>query len=120
MKLGAGPSHKASNVHHKKSLPDPDVSDSFYWIIYALLPLLPSHSHRYQGRDKACIIISFVRSNPELSPGKLLNDWQRINVALTRAKTKLVRLYGPDLMHVAQIGRRGCTASVNVNDWCRA
>lgn len=45
---------------------------------------------KYQGRDKAVIIISFVRSNPNRLAGKLLADWQRVNVALTRAKVKLV------------------------------
>jgi DNA replication ATP-dependent helicase Dna2 len=31
-----------------------------------------------------------VRSNPEGNAGKLLEDWRRINVALTRARRKLV------------------------------
>lgn len=73
---------------------------------------------RYQGRDKSLIILSFVRStaeegtvsvslfllidgavqwaswpdpvfpNPQL--GELLKDWRRLNVAITRAKTKLL------------------------------
>lgn len=45
---------------------------------------------RYQGRDKQCIILSFVRSNEKREAGRLLSDWQRINVAVTRAKTKLL------------------------------
>ncbi|GAX73854.1 hypothetical protein CEUSTIGMA_g1304.t1 [Chlamydomonas eustigma] len=45
---------------------------------------------RYQGRDKPCIIISLVRSNSSGKAGRLLADWQRINVAITRAKHKLV------------------------------
>ncbi|MEW5306154.1 MAG: hypothetical protein WDW36_008641 [Sanguina aurantia] len=43
-----------------------------------------------QGRDKSAIIISMVRSNSRNEAGRLLADWRRINVALTRAKTKLV------------------------------
>jgi DNA replication ATP-dependent helicase Dna2 len=45
---------------------------------------------RYQGRDKACIVISLVRSNAEGSVGDLLNDWRRVNVAFTRARTKVL------------------------------
>eukprot|EP00850_Spirogloea_muscicola_P021699 SM000258S09115 [mRNA] locus=s258:101308:109073:- [translate_table: standard] len=45
---------------------------------------------RYQGRDKDCIIVSFVRSSTNDNAGKLLTDWRRINVCLTRAKKKLI------------------------------
>eukprot|EP01138_Halocafeteria_seosinensis_P009420 gb/GECG01009626.1/.p1 GENE.gb/GECG01009626.1/~~gb/GECG01009626.1/.p1 ORF type:complete len:1798 (+),score=229.80 gb/GECG01009626.1/:1-5394(+) len=47
---------------------------------------------RFQGRDKSVIIMSFVRSNEPQEVGRLLNDLRRINVALTRAKTKLFLL----------------------------
>jgi DNA replication ATP-dependent helicase Dna2 len=42
-----------------------------------------------QGRDKEIAIVSLVRSNAERNAGKLLADWRRINVALTRPKVKL-------------------------------
>ncbi|KAL3834669.1 hypothetical protein ACJIZ3_009405 [Penstemon smallii] len=47
---------------------------------------------KYQGRDKDCILVSFVRSceNPRNNTTSLLGDWHRINVALTRAKKKLI------------------------------
>jgi len=45
---------------------------------------------RSQGRDKDCIIISMVRSNVAGNTGDLLKDWRRINVALTRARAKLI------------------------------
>lgn len=45
---------------------------------------------KYQGRDKECIFISLVRSNASGVVGMLLRDWRRVNVAFTRAKTKLV------------------------------
>lgn len=45
---------------------------------------------KYQGRDKDCIIISTVKSNAKKSPGLHATDWQRLNVAITRAKTKLI------------------------------
>ncbi|BGP02897.1 putative DNA replication helicase Dna2 [Rhodotorula toruloides ATCC 204091] len=45
---------------------------------------------RSQGRDKECIVLSLVRSNTSGNAGDLLKDWRRINVCLTRAKSKLV------------------------------
>ncbi|XP_027030719.2 DNA replication ATP-dependent helicase/nuclease DNA2 isoform X1 [Tachysurus fulvidraco] len=58
---------------------------------------------KYQGRDKSVIIVSFVRSNTDGNLGELLKDWRRLNVAITRAKHKLLmlgsvptlRLYAP-------------------------
>ncbi|KFY14667.1 hypothetical protein V492_02475 [Pseudogymnoascus sp. VKM F-4246] len=45
---------------------------------------------RFQGRDKEVVVISLVRSNEAGGIGELLRDWRRINVAFTRAKTKLL------------------------------
>jgi DNA replication ATP-dependent helicase Dna2 len=63
---------------------------------------------RSQGRDKDCIIMSMVRSNEEgtvcffsllfrlcankqrVKTGDLVKDWRRMNVAFTRARSKLV------------------------------
>ncbi|KAM9366704.1 DNA replication ATP-dependent helicase/nuclease DNA2 [Symphorus nematophorus] len=46
---------------------------------------------RYQGRDKSLIVLSFVRSTAEEGTlGELLKDWRRLNVAITRAKHKLL------------------------------
>ncbi|GEQ69034.1 hypothetical protein JCM33374_g2705 [Metschnikowia sp. JCM 33374] len=45
---------------------------------------------RFQGRDKDCIVISMVRSNRDRRAGELLKDWRRINVAVTRARAKLI------------------------------
>jgi len=47
---------------------------------------------RSQGRQKACIILSLVRSNSMHNVGDLLRDWRRVNVAITRAELKLVVL----------------------------
>lgn len=47
---------------------------------------------RFQGRDKEVVIISLVRSNDQNNVGELLRDWRRINVAFTRARSKLIIL----------------------------
>uniref|UniRef100_A0A8C8AGL0 DNA replication ATP-dependent helicase/nuclease n=1 Tax=Otus sunia TaxID=257818 RepID=A0A8C8AGL0_9STRI len=45
---------------------------------------------KYQGRDKSIIIVSFVRNSNDDNLGTLLKDWRRLNVAITRAKHKLI------------------------------
>lgn len=53
---------------------------------------------RFQGRDKEVIVLSLVRSNDACSIGDLLKDWRRINVAFTRAKTKLLVIGSRDTL----------------------
>ena len=45
---------------------------------------------KFQGRDKEVVVLSLVRSNEAGNVGDLLKDWRRVNVALTRARTKLL------------------------------
>jgi DNA replication ATP-dependent helicase Dna2 len=45
---------------------------------------------KFQGRDMDVMLLSLVRSNSHCSVGTLLRDWRRVNVAITRAKYKLV------------------------------
>ena len=49
---------------------------------------------QYQGRDKLVIIYSCTRSNfghiEQVSAGHILLDTRRLNVAVTRAKAKLI------------------------------
>jgi DNA replication ATP-dependent helicase Dna2 len=49
---------------------------------------------KFQGRDKDCIVLSLVRARPagdaDQGVGQLLRDWRRTNVAMTRAKKKLI------------------------------
>lgn len=47
---------------------------------------------RFQGRDKDVIVLSLVRNNEQKNVGMLLEDWRRVNVAFTRARTKLLVL----------------------------
>ena len=53
---------------------------------------------RFQGRDKDVIILSLVRSNASQNIGELLKDWRRINVAFTRARTKLLVIGSRDTL----------------------
>jgi DNA replication ATP-dependent helicase Dna2 len=56
-------------------------------------PDLEMHTtDKFQGRDKEIVILSCVRSNAENNVGDLLRDWRRVNVAFTRARTKLLVL----------------------------
>ena len=80
----------------------------------AVLSLDVSTVDKYQGRDKDVIILSTVRQASSPSPsstdgdteespmvGDLLRDWRRINVAITRARVKLVIVgSGTTLSHV--------------------
>lgn len=45
---------------------------------------------KFQGRDKEVVLVSCVRSNDTQSVGELLKDRRRVNVAFTRARSKLV------------------------------
>ncbi|KAJ5815003.1 hypothetical protein N7474_006780 [Penicillium riverlandense] len=54
-------------------------------------PELEMHTtDKFQGRDKEIVILSCVRSNSDNHVGELLRDWRRVNVAFTRARTKLL------------------------------
>ncbi|XP_061491165.1 DNA replication ATP-dependent helicase/nuclease DNA2 [Rhineura floridana] len=64
---------------------------------------------KYQGRDKGIIIVSFVRNNPDGNLGELLKDWRRLNVAVTRAKHKLIMLgCVPSLCHYPPLKKLLC------------
>jgi len=54
---------------------------------------------RFQGRDKDAIIVSFVRSNPKGKVGRLIEDIRRLNVAVTRAKCKLIMVGSFSTLH---------------------
>lgn len=53
---------------------------------------------KFQGQDKASMLISLVRSNMHGHTGTLLSDCRRVNVALTRAKHKLVIIGNSDTL----------------------
>ena len=45
---------------------------------------------KFQGRDKEVILFSAVKSNRKYKPGNHVTVWQRLNVSVTRAKTKFI------------------------------
>ena len=53
---------------------------------------------KFQGRDKEVVVLSLVRSNETTNVGDLLKDWRRVNVALTRARTKLLIIGSAETM----------------------
>ena len=57
---------------------------------------------KFQGRDKEVVVVSCVRSNDNKNVGELLRDWRRINVALTRSRSKLIVI--------------GCRSTLSGND----
>lgn len=73
------------------------VGDLYKSNIYFLIP---------QGKDKECIILTFVRSNTKQEVGELLLDWRRINVALTRAKKKLIMIGSQETITRSDILKR--------------
>jgi superfamily I DNA and/or RNA helicase len=59
---------------------------------------------RFQGREKDVIIFSFVRASG--NAGKFLNNRSRLNVAITRARKKLIILGNSDVLKTAPCTRR--------------
>lgn len=71
---------------------------------------------RFQGRDKECIVISMVRSNIQGRAGELMKDWRRINVAVTRARSKLI-VFGSESTLLTAESSRGFVALSAKNGW---
>lgn len=72
---------------------------------------------KYQGRDKAVILVSFVRSNELGNCGNLLNDFRRINVAFSRAKRKLILLGSYQTLHRGSETMRLVLDKMKTNGW---
>ncbi|GLC67816.1 hypothetical protein PLESTF_000610500 [Pleodorina starrii] len=77
-----------------------------------LMPLVPaggpplevSSVDGYQGREKEVMVFSTVRANPSASLG-FLEDWRRLNVAITRPRRALILVGNADTL------RRGDAAA---------
>lgn len=64
---------------------------------------------KFQGRDKACLLVSTVHSNAAGEVGTLLDDQRRVNVLLSRAKHKLLLVGSASTLAAAKNG--GATAA---------
>lgn len=71
---------------------------------------------KFQGRDKEIIILSLVRSNEARNIGDLLKDWRRINVAFTRARSKLLVLGSGSTLASNHL-LNGFLAMMQAQDW---
>ena len=102
---------------------------TFYRSQLALLKQMARHlksvemytADRFQGRDKEVIIVSCVRSNSRPKTGfitsrsdeeengqlgDLLRDWRRVNVAITRARSKLIIIGSVNTLKVDKVLRK--------------
>eukprot|EP01041_Mallomonas_annulata_P003657 gene3657-7285_t len=70
--------------------------------------VLVSTVDRFQGKDVEALIISTVRSGTDASVGDLLRDWRRINVAVTRARSKLIIIGSLSVLESAPITGELC------------
>lgn len=57
---------------------------------------------KFQGRDKEVVVLSCVRSNDTHNVGDLLKDWRRVNVAVTRARSKLIIIGSKSTLGLSQ------------------
>jgi DNA replication ATP-dependent helicase Dna2 len=73
---------------------------------------------KYQGRDKEVVILSCVRSNEKYHVGDLLKDWRRVNVAVTRARSKLIILGSRSTLEGSGVPiLQGLTRIMGENGW---
>ena len=59
----------------------------------------------FQGREKNVILLSFVRSNSQKQLG-FLTDYRRLNVAITRARRKLIMIGNSEVLNTNVIYRQ--------------
>ncbi|TID30233.1 hypothetical protein CANINC_001240 [Pichia inconspicua] len=68
---------------------------------------------RFQGRDKDVIIISLVRTD---ALGDLLKEWRRFNVAITRARCKLI-IFGSKKLLESEEQFEGFMEMIKEHNW---
>lgn len=72
---------------------------------------------RYQGKDKDAVILSLARSNSLGKTGRLLEDTSRLNVALSRAKMKLVVIGSYDTLLAGSSTLKAVLQEIKARNW---
>ena len=72
---------------------------------------------RFQGRDKRVIVISLVRSNAAGEIGQVLADVRRLNVAVSRAKHKLVLVGSASCLAAGSTDLAALIGLMHQRDW---
>lgn len=85
----------------------------FYESLHSFKNIEVLTADRFQGRDKDIIIISLVRSE---TIGDLLKEWRRVNVAMTRAKVKLI-IFGSKKLLESVEQFEGFIKMIESNGW---
>ena len=67
-----------------------DTARSQHKELFASMDLRTNTVDRFQGMEKPIIIVSLVRSKPKGGLGRFVREYQRINVAISRAQQLLV------------------------------
>ncbi|CAG8726865.1 34952_t:CDS:2, partial [Racocetra persica] len=60
---------------------------------------------RFQGREKKVIVVSLVKANVDYRVGDILKDYRRLNVAITRAQSKLIIFGSKSTVSASEIMR---------------
>lgn len=85
----------------------------FYMSLKSFTDIEILTADRFQGRDKDIIIISLVRTD---ALGDLLKEWRRFNVAITRARCKLI-IFGSKKLLESEEQFEGFMEMIKENKW---
>ncbi|CAG8452223.1 3265_t:CDS:2 [Cetraspora pellucida] len=74
---------------------------------------------RFQGREKKAIVVSLVKANVDYRVGDILKDYRRLNVAITRAQSKLIIFGSKSTVSTSEIMRKIIEHIQNANSLCK-
>ncbi|CAG8692322.1 26001_t:CDS:2, partial [Dentiscutata erythropus] len=74
---------------------------------------------RFQGREKKVIVVSLVKANVDYRIGDILKDYRRLNVAITRAQSKLIIFGSRSTVSASEIMRNIIEHIQNAHSMCK-